>query len=229
MTRLATLFGALPYSSCRHWNGNRESRGRRGSGCAIEQTLRTAARRLRSPDNPGLAGCARPSQPAGAIHFRSSSDALRPVLCALAAFGQPHGDGADDQQPGDTRAHAGCIDGDLLRPACNRRIDHHRRHIAQPQRFGLPAIPGLYDAAKVSAWRATTAAVHANGGKDGGKGSGKGGGKIFVQFMHCGRVAHVANLPTGAEVLGPGTVVCPGEMYTDTLGDAALQPAARDV
>jgi len=47
------------------------------------------------------------------------------------------------------------------------------------------------------------------------------GGKIFVQLMHCGRVAHVANLPAGAEVLGPGTAVCPGEMYTDTLG---LQP-----
>jgi N-ethylmaleimide reductase len=31
----------------------------------------------------------------------------------------------------------------------------------------------------------------------------------------------VANLPPGAEVLGPGTAVCPGEMYTDTLG---MQP-----
>jgi N-ethylmaleimide reductase len=36
--------------------------------------------------------------------------------------------------------------------------------------------------------------------------------------MHCGRVVHVANLPAGAEVLGPGAAVCPGEMYTDTLG-----------
>jgi N-ethylmaleimide reductase len=75
--------------------------------------------------------------------------------------------------------------------------------------LGYPRIPGLYDAAQVNAWKATTAAVHALGGK------------IFVQLMHCGRVAHVANLPVGAEVLGPGTAVCPGEMYTDELG---LQP-----
>jgi N-ethylmaleimide reductase len=78
-----------------------------------------------------------------------------------------------------------------------------------PDGLGYPRIPGLYDAAQVDAWMAVTAAVHAQGGK------------IFVQFMHCGRVAHLANLPTGAEVLGPGTAVCPGEMYTDALG---MQP-----
>lgn len=78
-----------------------------------------------------------------------------------------------------------------------------------PNGLGYARIPGLYDAAQVAAWKATTAAVHAQGGK------------IFVQFMHCGRVAHVANLPAGAEVLGPGTAVCPGEMYTDTQG---MQP-----
>ncbi len=75
--------------------------------------------------------------------------------------------------------------------------------------LGYPRIPGLFDAAQAQAWKASTAAVHARGGK------------IFVQFMHCGRVAHVANLPAGAEVLGPGAEVCPGEMFTDTLG---LQP-----
>jgi N-ethylmaleimide reductase len=78
-----------------------------------------------------------------------------------------------------------------------------------PNGLGYPRIPGLYDATQVDAWRAITAAVHAQGGK------------IFVQLMHCGRVAHVANLPAGAEVLGPGAVACPGQMYTDALG---LQP-----
>ncbi len=78
-----------------------------------------------------------------------------------------------------------------------------------PNGLGYPRIPGLYDAAQADAWKATTTAVHSQGGK------------IFVQFMHCGRVAHVANLPAGAEVLGPGTAVCPGEMFTDTLG---MQP-----
>jgi N-ethylmaleimide reductase len=47
------------------------------------------------------------------------------------------------------------------------------------------------------------------------------GGRIFVQLMHTGRVSHVANLPAGAEVIGPTSAPCPGEMYTDSLG---LQP-----
>lgn len=78
-----------------------------------------------------------------------------------------------------------------------------------PNGLGYPRIPGLYDATQADAWKATTAAVHAQGGK------------IFVQFMHCGRVAHIANLPAGAEVVGPGTDVCPGEMFTDAQG---MQP-----
>ncbi len=78
-----------------------------------------------------------------------------------------------------------------------------------PDGLGYPRIPGLFDTAQVDAWRATTTAVHDRGGK------------IFVQLMHCGRVAHVANLPYGAEVMGPGNAACPGEMFTDTLG---LQP-----
>lgn len=39
--------------------------------------------------------------------------------------------------------------------------------------------------------------------------------------MHTGRVAHIANLPEGAEVVGPSDAVCPGEMYTDAKG---MQP-----
>ena len=41
------------------------------------------------------------------------------------------------------------------------------------------------------------------------------GGKIFVQLMHTGRVTHVDNLPSGAQVLSPSAAVCPGEMWTD--------------
>ncbi|HYN78937.1 MAG TPA: alkene reductase [Lamprocystis sp. (in: g-proteobacteria)] len=78
-----------------------------------------------------------------------------------------------------------------------------------PNGLGYPRIPGLYDSIQVDGWKAVTAAVHDRGGT------------IFVQLMHCGRVAHVANLPAGAEVLGPGTQGCPGEMFTDSLG---MQP-----
>lgn len=75
-----------------------------------------------------------------------------------------------------------------------------------PNGLGYPRIPGLFNAAQVRGWRAVTDAVHAKGGK------------IFVQLMHTGRVSHVANLPAGAEVLGPVARACPGEMVTDSQG-----------
>ncbi len=81
-----------------------------------------------------------------------------------------------------------------------------------PNGLGYPRIPGLYDAVQVNGWKATTTAVHAQGGK------------IFVQLMHCGRVGHVDNLPKGAEVIGPTAVVCPGEMYTDSQGMQPYSP-----
>ena len=79
--------------------------------------------------------------------------------------------------------------------------------------LGYPRIPGLYNDEQVRGWRLTTDAVHAKGGK------------IVLQLMHTGRVAHVANLPAGAEVLGPVAGVCPGEMYTDALGLQPFSPA----
>ena len=78
-----------------------------------------------------------------------------------------------------------------------------------PNGLGYPRIPGLFNDAQVRGWKAVTDAVHAKGGK------------IFVQLMHTGRVAHVANLPPGAEVLGPMADACPGEMFTDRDG---MQP-----
>lgn len=78
-----------------------------------------------------------------------------------------------------------------------------------PNGLGYPRIPGLFNEAQVRGWKAVTDAVHARGGK------------IFVQLMHTGRVTQLANLPAGAEVLGPMAVACPGEMYTDSHG---MQP-----
>ncbi len=78
-----------------------------------------------------------------------------------------------------------------------------------PNGLGYARIPGLFNAAQVRGWKLTTEAVHAQGGK------------IVVQLMHTGRVTHVANLPVGAEVVGPSAEICPGEMYTDAQG---MQP-----
>ena len=75
-----------------------------------------------------------------------------------------------------------------------------------PNGLGYPRIPGLFNDAQVRGWKAVTDAVHARGGR------------IFVQLMHTGRITHVANLPAGAEVVGPTAEVCPGEIYTDALG-----------
>ena len=75
-----------------------------------------------------------------------------------------------------------------------------------PNGVGYPRIPGLYNEEQVQGWRLVTDAVHGAGGK------------IFVQFMHTGRVSHQDNLPAGARVVGPSPEACPGEIATDTAG-----------
>ena len=71
-----------------------------------------------------------------------------------------------------------------------------------PNGLGYLNIPGIFTEAQLSGWRAVTEAVHRKGGK------------IFVQLMHTGRIGHSANLPPGAEVLGPSAVAAAGEMFT---------------
>ena len=75
-----------------------------------------------------------------------------------------------------------------------------------PNGLGYARIPGLFNQAQIDGWKLVTSAVHAKGGK------------IVVQLMHTGRVSHVSNLPQGAEVLSPTAEVCPGEMYSDSMG-----------
>jgi N-ethylmaleimide reductase len=75
-----------------------------------------------------------------------------------------------------------------------------------PNGLGYPRIPGIFSAAQVAGWKPIADAVHAKGAK------------IFMQFMHCGRIAHALNLPAGARVLAPSAVAAAGEMYTDAEG-----------
>jgi N-ethylmaleimide reductase len=79
-----------------------------------------------------------------------------------------------------------------------------------PNGLGYARIPGLFNEAQVAGWKLVTDAVHAKGGK------------IFVQLMHTGRVSHQDNLPAGAQVVGPSSEVCPGEMWVDK--SARMQP-----
>lgn len=73
-----------------------------------------------------------------------------------------------------------------------------------PKGLGYARIPGLFREDQAEAWKNATDAVHERGGR------------IVVQLMHTGRVTHVANLPAGAEVLGPVDGACPGQMWTDS-------------
>lgn len=75
-----------------------------------------------------------------------------------------------------------------------------------PNGLGYPRIPGIFSPAQVAGWKRITDAVHAEGAK------------IFVQLMHCGRIAHPLNLPAGARMLAPSAVTADGEMYTDAEG-----------
>lgn len=78
-----------------------------------------------------------------------------------------------------------------------------------PNGLGYARIPGLFNVEQVAGWRRVTDAVHAQGAK------------IFVQLMHTGRVAQVANLPAGARVVAPTATPLAGEIFTDTQG---MQP-----
>ncbi len=75
--------------------------------------------------------------------------------------------------------------------------------------LGYARIPGLYTAEHVHGWKKVTDAVH------------RLGGKIFVQLMHCGRVAHPDNMPEGLEIIAPSPMAAPGTMWTDQNG---MQP-----
>jgi len=83
-----------------------------------------------------------------------------------------------------------------------------------PNGLGYPRIPGIFSQDQVKGWKAVTDAVHAKGAK------------MFIQIMHCGRIAHPLNLPVGAHVMAPSAVAAAGEMYTDAEG-MKLLPAPQ--
>lgn len=75
-----------------------------------------------------------------------------------------------------------------------------------PNGLGYARIPGIFSAEQIAGWKEVTSAVHEKGGK------------IFIQLMHCGRIAHPANMPEGATIVAPSAVAAAGQMWTDTEG-----------
>ena len=75
-----------------------------------------------------------------------------------------------------------------------------------PNGLGYARIPGIFSKEQIEGWKLVTDAVHSTGSK------------IFIQFMHTGRVSHALNLPEGAKVLAPSAVKLDGQTYTDAGG-----------
>lgn len=75
-----------------------------------------------------------------------------------------------------------------------------------PNGLGYARIPGIFSTEQINGWKKVTQAVHENGGK------------IFVQLMHTGRVGHNLNLPAGARLLAPSSVLLAGDIWTDQEG-----------
>lgn len=75
-----------------------------------------------------------------------------------------------------------------------------------PEGLGYSRIPALYTAEHAHGWAGVAKAVHARGGR------------LSIQLMHSGRIGHPANLPEGAEVLGPSAIAAAGQIWTDAQG-----------
>lgn len=77
--------------------------------------------------------------------------------------------------------------------------------------LGYARMPGLFTGEHVKAWKLVTESVH------------KAGGRIFIQLMHCGRVAHPDNMMSGVEIVAPSPIAVPqGKLWTDTKGEQEL-------
>lgn len=82
--------------------------------------------------------------------------------------------------------------------------------------LGYPRIPGCYSDAQEAGWKKTADALH------------DGGAHVFMQLMHCGRVAHPKNLPSG-DVIAPSCVALEEtKMYVDDEGELPI-PAPREM
>ncbi len=77
---------------------------------------------------------------------------------------------------------------------------------SSPNGLGYPRIPGIFSKTQIEGWKSITEVVHG------------GGARIFLQIMHCGRIAHPLNMPAGARMIAPSAVAAAGEMYTDAEG-----------
>jgi N-ethylmaleimide reductase len=72
--------------------------------------------------------------------------------------------------------------------------------------LGYARTPAIHTAEQTAAWKKIADAVHAKGGR------------IFMQFMHVGRIGHAANRYTSEALVAPSAIRAAGQMWTDAQG-----------
>ena len=78
--------------------------------------------------------------------------------------------------------------------------------------LGYARTPAIETAEQIAAWKKITAAVHAKGGR------------MFMQFMHVGRIGHAANRYTSEPLITPSGVRANGQIWTDAHGLQDFDP-----
>jgi N-ethylmaleimide reductase len=68
---------------------------------------------------------------------------------------------------------------------------------------GYCRTPGIHTTEQIAAWKRVTEAVHARGAR------------MFMQLMHCGRIAHPLNRQIADPPVAPSAVKPAGQMWTD--------------
>ncbi len=72
--------------------------------------------------------------------------------------------------------------------------------------LGYARTPAIHTTEQIAAWKKIADAVHGAGGR------------IFMQFMHVGRIGHAANRYTSAPLIAPSAVRAAGQIWTDAHG-----------
>lgn len=87
----------------------------------------------------------------------------------------------------------------------------------EPRGKGYVRTPGLVNDAQFEAWKAVTAAVHAEGGK------------IVAQIMHTGRISHPSMQPERDLPVAPSAIRAEGQAWTPDGQQDFVTPRALDV
>jgi len=85
-----------------------------------------------------------------------------------------------------------------------------------PESKGYLATPGIYSEDQIKGWTKVAEEVHNNGGK------------IFIQFMHAGRISHTSIQPNGISPISASDVIANGNAFGfDADGKPGFVPCSQ--